>query len=53
MAVPCRGSDGLPVPRRAAGALAPILAPKNCAKPCLPRKEILNGAESELSVLKD
>lgn len=53
MAVPCRGSDGLLIPCRAADVLAPILTPGNCAKLCLPHKGILNGAESELSVLKD
>lgn len=29
-----------------------LLAPENCAEPRLPHKELLNGAESELSVLK-
>lgn len=53
MAAPCWGSDGLLIPCRAADVLAPILTPGNCAKLCLPHKGILNGAESELSVLKD
>lgn len=47
------GGDALPIPRRAAGALAPVLAPETRAKPCLPPKEIRNGAESELSALED
>lgn len=44
MAAPCRGSDGLFIPCRAADVLAPILTPGNCAKLCLPHKGILNGA---------